>query len=179
MRHADDKCIEFSRFLSCEGVYKITLRNDSCLCNACHRDCLRSCGKPQWLRLAKHAICKHCFVCCPGPMSCACDSINEWGPVQQFEENEVKDWAEVLQWDVNINIEQEQNVCKRHYVAIHKAMSNRACKVCNNSSNTHWFLGKELLKEMGQTTLSDHVGISELDWVCENCFNTIIYPNPI
>ena len=67
MRHPGDQCIEFSNFLSCQGAYKISLRSDSCLCNTCHRDCLRLCGKPRWLGLSKHIVCKHCFVCCKGP----------------------------------------------------------------------------------------------------------------
>ena len=47
MRHPGEQYIEFSNFLSCQGVYKISLRSDSCMCNACHRDCLRSSGKPR------------------------------------------------------------------------------------------------------------------------------------
>ena len=58
MHHLGDQSIEFSNFLSCQGVYTITLRTDNCLCNACHRDCLRSSGKPRWLGLSKHIICK-------------------------------------------------------------------------------------------------------------------------
>ena len=94
MRHPGDQCVEFSDFLSCQGAYTITLRTDSCLCNACHRDCLRSRGKPRWLGLSKHIICKHCFVCCKVPTSCVCDSISEWGPVQHFNNEEIKKLAE-------------------------------------------------------------------------------------
>ena len=97
MRHPGDQCVKFSNFLSCQGAYAITLRTDSCLCNACHRDCLRSCGKPRWLGLSKHIVCKHCFVCCKGPTSCVCDSISEWGPVQHFNNEEIKKLAEHLQ----------------------------------------------------------------------------------
>ena len=96
MRHPGDKCIEFSSYTSCQGHYSITLRSESCLCNACHRDCLRSCGKPRWLVLAKHAVCKHCFVCCDGPSSCTCDSVCDWGPTQCLDESEseLKRWIE-------------------------------------------------------------------------------------
>ena len=34
MRHPGDQCVEFSDFLSCQGAYTITLRTDSCFCNA-------------------------------------------------------------------------------------------------------------------------------------------------
>ena len=94
MRHPGDKYIEFSSYTSCQGHYSITLRSESCLCNACHRDCLRSCGKPLWLVLAKHAVCKHRFVCCDGPSSCTCDSICDWGPTQCLDESELKRWIE-------------------------------------------------------------------------------------
>ena len=107
MRHPGDQCVGFSIFLSCQGVYKISLRSDSCLCNACHRDCLRSCGKPRWLGLSKHIVCKHCFACCKGPETCECDGINEWGPVQCNKNNEIQQRADYFQWDINVNTDQE------------------------------------------------------------------------
>lgn len=142
MRHPGDKCVEFSHFLSCQGVYKITLRSDSCLCNACHRDCLRSSGKPRWLGLSKHLVCKHCFVCCNGPISCACDSIRDWGPVQHFELSDIKKVAECLQFNIGDNIGQDQHVCKSHYVSIHQAIANRACKLCDTKSSSHTWISQ-------------------------------------
>ena len=175
MRHPGDKCIEFSSYLSCQGHYTITLRTDSCLCNACHRDCLRSCGKPRWLGLAKHAVCKHCFVCCEGPSSCACDTIYDWGPTQGLDTRELERWVECMQWTVNTNIGQEQNICKSHYVTMHQAMTNRMCKFCNNGNSDKWMLGKELLKELGPCT-SEYSEVGVRDWVCESCFNAVVYP---
>ena len=40
VRHLGDKSVEFSVFLSCKGAHNITLRSDSCICDACYRDCL-------------------------------------------------------------------------------------------------------------------------------------------
>ena len=76
--HPGVKSIEFSLFLSCNGAHNITLRSDSCMCDACYRDCLRGEGKPHWVGLSKHLICKHCFICCLGLNDCACECITEW-----------------------------------------------------------------------------------------------------
>ena len=40
MRHPGDKSVEFSLFLGCNGAYNISLRSDSCMCDACYHDCL-------------------------------------------------------------------------------------------------------------------------------------------
>ena len=176
MRHPGDQCIEFSNFLSCQGVYTITLRTDSCLCNACHRDCLRSSGKPRWLGLSKHIICKHCFVCCNGPTSCACENILEWGPEQHFKNDEFKKVAEYLQWDISISLGQEQNICKSHYVNMHQAITNRTCKMCNSNSSSQWMLGRELLEGLGSCANTESIGVGVCDWVCECCFNSMVYP---
>ena len=91
MRHPCKKVIEFGNFLSCNGAHKISLRTNSCLCNACYRDCVRETGKPRWLGLSKHLICKHCMICCRGPSGCTCDSIVEWGPMEWYQtKNELK-----------------------------------------------------------------------------------------
>ena len=174
MRHPGDQCVGFSIFLSCQGVYKISLRSDSCLCNACHRDCLRSCGKPRWLGLSKHIVCKHCFACCKGPETCECDGINEWGPVQCNKNNEIQQWADYFQWDINVNTDQEVNICKSHYVSMHQAACDRTCKLCNCNSAPQWMLGKAILDSSGSST--NNTEINPLDWVCEDCYNAILYP---
>ena len=62
VRHPGDRSVEFSIFLSCNGVHNITLRGESCMCEACYRECTRGEGKPRWVGLSKQLICKHCFV---------------------------------------------------------------------------------------------------------------------
>lgn len=65
VRHPGERSLEFSQFLSCDGVYSsIVLRSDSCLCDACYRDCLQGGDKTRWLRLSEHALYKHRFLCC-------------------------------------------------------------------------------------------------------------------
>ena len=59
IRHSGDKAFQFSLYPSCNNTYKISLRSDSCLCNACYIDCERATGKPRWLGLSKHFILKH------------------------------------------------------------------------------------------------------------------------
>ena len=47
VHHPGDRAVEFTSFLRCNGAYSnITLRSDSCLCDACYRDCVRASGKP-------------------------------------------------------------------------------------------------------------------------------------
>ena len=78
--------------------------------------------------------------------------------------------------NVNTNIGQEQNICKSHYVILHQAMTKRLCKFCNNgNSDTKWMLGKELLKELGSCA-SNYSEVGLQDWVCESCFNAVVYP---
>ena len=80
-------------FLVCNGTHNITLRPDSCLCDACYRDALRGQGKPRWVGLSKYLIYKHCFICCHGSNDCSCECISEWGPTQHFDsDNELEAW---------------------------------------------------------------------------------------
>ena len=73
---------------------------DSCLCNACYRDCARGTGKPRWLGLSKHLVCRHCILYCNGPSVCICDSIREWGPEQWYGTiDELKTWLEYYKCD--------------------------------------------------------------------------------
>ena len=98
VRHPGDKAVQFSTYLSCNGTYNITLRNNSCMCDACYRDYQRGVSKPRWVGLSKYIVCKHCFVCCPSQSSCLCEEIREWGPSQHFEcESELKLWLNYFQ----------------------------------------------------------------------------------
>ena len=45
VRHPGERAVEFTSFLSCNGAYtNISLRSNSCLCDACYRDCTRASG---------------------------------------------------------------------------------------------------------------------------------------
>ena len=135
MRHPFERLIEFNNFLSCNGVYKISLRTDSCLCNACYRDCVRGIGKPRWLGLSKHLICRHCILCCNGPSVCTCDSVLEWGPEQWYGTiDELKMWIDYYQCSNVVDDQQTYNLCKSHYVSMRQAASNRSCKICSSTS---------------------------------------------
>ena len=49
-RHPGPKASEFSSFLSF-GEKRVDLKPDSCMCNSCHRDCLRGINRPRWYTL--------------------------------------------------------------------------------------------------------------------------------
>lgn len=54
MRHPGARATEFSKYLSYNGK-EIMLGPNSCICDACRRDCLRGEGKPRWYNIhAKH-----------------------------------------------------------------------------------------------------------------------------
>ena len=93
----------FNLFLSCNGAHKISLRADSCLCNACYRDCTRGTGKPRWLGLMKHLSYRHCILCCKGP-SCTCNAILEWGPEHWYGSlDELKTWLAYYQCSTSVD----------------------------------------------------------------------------
>ena len=112
VRHPGDGSVEFSIFLSCNGVYNITLRGDSCMCEACYRDCTRGEGKPRWVGLSKQLICKHCFLCCHGPSDCSCECITDWSPKQHIDDSEFKLWTDYFQCPNQINSSKEYDICR-------------------------------------------------------------------
>ena len=151
VRHPGDKSVEFSIFLSCNGAHDINLRSDSCMCDACYRDCLRGEGKPRWVGLSKYLICKHCFLCCLGD-SCSCECITEWGPTQHLDDSELQLWLNYFQGPsdtVKVNENKEYHICKADKAYMHKVITNRACTICEGNSSPKWVLGKTLLDELG------------------------------
>ena len=120
MRHPFEKLIEFNNFLrGCNGLYKISLRTDSCLCNAYYRDCSRGTGKPRWLDLSKYLVCRHCILCCNGQSVCTCDSILEWGPEQWYGNiDELKIWLEYYKCDTVVDEQEQYYLCKSHYISM-------------------------------------------------------------
>ena len=50
-----------------------------------HANLVWGIGKPRWLGLSKHLVCRNCVLCCNGPSVCTCDSILEWDPEQWYE----------------------------------------------------------------------------------------------
>ena len=175
-RHPGDKSVQFSMFLSCNGVHNILLRPDSCLCEGCYRDCMRGEGKPRWVSLSKHLICNHCFVCCQGNKDCSCESISEWGPTQYFhDDSEYERWLDYFRCKNKVEHDKKKhNICKAHYAHMKKVISSRVCKICECDSNSEceWVLGKTLLDELGEAA----VDVASHDWVCDKCFNVVVYP---
>ena len=95
VRHPGDKAVSFSNYVSCDGTYYIALRSDSCLCSPCYFDSLRAEGKPRWLSLSKHLVCRHCMLCCHGPSDCTCDGVVHWGPMQWYKSgDELNSWVQ-------------------------------------------------------------------------------------
>ena len=178
VRHPGDRSVEFSMFLSCSGIHHITLRGDSCMCEACYRDCMRGEGKPRWVGLSKQLICKHCFLCCRDPSNCSCECITEWSPKQHLDDSELKLWINYFQCPnevVQVNSSKEYDICRVHNAKIHKIISNRVCKLCGNNTSSKWLLGKTLLEELG--SLKEDSDVLPDDWICGECFNSAIYPN--
>ena len=117
------------------------------MCEACYRDCLRGVGKPRWVGLSKHLICKHCFICCHGPSDCSCDSLTEWGITQHFGSvSELELWLNYFlcaNGSVKTNDSEEYDICRAHYAIMHKIIGSRVCKLCGSNSTLNWVLGKK------------------------------------
>ena len=177
VRHPGDRAVEFSVFLSCNGAHSITLRGDSCMCEACYRDCTRGEGKPRWVGLSKQLICKHCFLCCRGPSNCSCECITEWSPKQRLEDSELKLWTEYFKCpnEVNTTSSKEYDICRVHNAQLHKIISTRGCKLCETSTSSKWVLGNTLLDHIG--SLREDSEVLSDDWICGGCFNSAIYPS--
>ena len=90
VHHPGERAADFNSFLCCNGAYpNIKLRSDSCLCDACYRDCTRASGKPRWLKLSEHAVYRHCILCCEGQSEdCSCKKIRDWGPPKWYDKDE-------------------------------------------------------------------------------------------
>lgn len=179
IRHPGDKAFQFTLYLSCNKTYDISLRSESCLCNACYIDCERASGKPRWLRLSKFYILKHCILCCQGVSSCTCTSINAWGPDKWYEnDSEFQLWLDYFRNSEYSVMTSEScmgySLCKTHYVNMRTACRNRACKVCGeDSSVTKWMIGQKLLELLGP--LRSDYDLAPNDWVCGKCYNDIGY----
>ena len=175
IRHPGDKAFQFSLYLSCNNTYKISLRSDSCLCNACYIDCECATGKPRWLGLSKYFILKHCILCCQGVSECSCNIINEWGPEKWYDsDSELQLWLDYFR-NSGYNVETSEscmgfNLCKAHYVTMRTAYRARACQVCKDDT-TKWFVAEKLLKLLGP--LKDDYNLVPNDWVCEKCYRNI------
>ena len=149
----------------------MSLRSDSCLCNACYRDCVRGTGKPRWLALSKHLVCRHCVLCCNGPLVCTCDSILEWGPEQWYgTTDELKLWLEHYQCSTVVHVDSQQNynLCKSHYVSMRQVASNRSYQICSCTSPSQWYNGQTYLDKIGSQTCEHN--IDPLGWLCGECF---------
>ena len=170
IRHPGDKAFQFSLYLSCNNTYKISLRSDSCLCNACYIDCERATGKPRWLGLSKHFILKHCILCCQGVSDCLCNTINEWGPEKWYDsDNELQLWLDYFR-NSAYSLETSEscmgfNLCKTHYVTMRTAYRARVCQICKNDT-TKWYIGENFLELLGP--LKDDYNVASNDWVCED-----------
>ena len=177
IRHAGDKAVSFSSYVSCNGSYSIALREDSCLCNACYQDCLRPHGKPRWLSLSKYLVCKHCMLCCQGISHCACDGIVEWGPAQWYQsEDELKSWVHYFRLSGMSVADRSKHLCKSHYVSVRKITCSRSCKACSSESSDLWHVGKTVLDAMDSP--ASECECSDLDWVCDGCYTSLVYPKP-
>ena len=169
VRHPGDRAIEFSNFVSCNGAYaNISLRIDSCLCDACYRDCIQASGKP---RLSEHAVYKHCILCCEGQLEdCSCKRIVDWGtPVWYDDDETLQLWLQYFKCTgYTIRDDDKHFLCKSHYVSMRQVVSNHLCSICKCTSADKWNIGQNLIKELGSS--SSGTDIQADDWVCEACF---------
>ena len=180
IRHPGDKAFQFTLYLSCNSTYNnMSLRSDSCLCNACYIDCERATGKPRWLGLSKYYIFKHCILCCRGVSKCSCTSINEWGPEKWYDgDDEFQLWSDYFtNSGYRVSVGEScmgYNLCKAHYVTMRTAYRTRACKLCkNDSSVTKWTIGQTFLDMLGP--LKEDYDVAPNDWVCDKCHKDIVF----
>ena len=175
VRHPGDKAVSFSGFLSCNSAYNITLRCDSCLCSPCYVDCLRAKGKPRWLSLSKHLVCRHCMLCCHGPLDCSCDGVEYWGSMQWYQSgDELNSWVQYFRACGENVVDNEHSLCMHHYNKMRQTARTRTCKVCATASSVLWHVGTAVMEAMG--SLKDTCEFGELDWVCDECCTTLVYP---
>lgn len=144
------------------------------MCEACYRDCTRGEGKPRWVGLSKQLICKHCFLCCHGPSDCSCECITEWSPKQHIDDSEFKLWTDYFQYPSEINSDKEYDICRVHNAKIHKMISTRVCKLCENCTPSTWVLGKTLIGHLGSH--KEKYDVLPDDWICGGCFTSAVYP---
>ena len=76
-----------------------------------------------------------------------------------------------------INNSKEYDICRFHNAQMHKIISNRDCKVCENKTSSKWMIGKSLVDELG--SLREDSESLPNDWICGGCFSSAIYRNNI
>ena len=177
IRYPGNKAFQFTPYLSCNNTYNMSLRSDSCLCNACYIDCERATGKPRWLGLSKYYVLKHCILCCQSVSKCSCSSINEWGPEKWYDsDDEFQLWSDYFTnngYSVSTGEScMGYNLCKLHNVTMRTGYRTRACKLCKeDSSITKWTIGQKFLDML--EPLKDDYDVAPNDWVCDKCYKDV------
>ena len=98
------------------GLYSITLWEDSYLCSACYTDCTRKAGKPRWYQYSKNSVLKHCTLCCDPSATCKCEEIVDWGPQNWFDGENIEHWWMYFTInDYKLNKACGSVLCKKHY----------------------------------------------------------------
>ena len=178
VHHPGERAVEFTNFLSCNGAYtNFSLRSDSCLCDACYRDCTRASGKPRWLKLSEHSVYKHCILCCEGQLEdCSCKRVLDWGPPIWYDNaEEFQLWIQYFQCTgYRIIDDGKHSLCKSHYILVLQIICNHLCSVCKGTSSDKWTIGQNLIKGMGSSYSVTDVGAD--DRVCEHCYNSLVWP---
>ena len=62
------------------------------------------------------------------------------------------------------------------YNKLRQTVCTRSCKVCATVSSGHWHVGTSVMEAMGSQ--KDMCEFGGLDWICDECCTTLVYPKP-
>ena len=182
----EDQAKVFSKYLSKDGI-QMTLSSDSCMCNACYKQCSRNADEdkipPRWIKCHKKGLYpsqKHCAVCHydgilfnPGDKT-PCKDHDRWGPPDWCHGFSRQFWQKYFTYsrfsDISIRINDSSILCYRHFMETYNKVLAKKCKVCSSKESTSWNMAFADVKKFNSILEKRGLShVSAVDWICGTC----------
>ena len=186
-RHAGNLCEQFCTFLSVKNQ-SFSLKEDSCLCNACFVDAKRNLisadKEPRWvgIHIPPAKVQNHCPVCHNdlegGNELCPCLDTTRWYQSSSWtcglKIDVWRQYFEITRKRFYATLKPSSVLCIRHYLEIYHHFKSRQCKYCNTKMTDTWGFVGSLKSTISRIVPQDHANtLSESDWLCISCNKSI------
>ena len=177
IKHPNEHAQIFNEYLSTE-TKQISLREDSCLCQACYTDAkkyskLGSKREPRWVTVHRNATTpqkvNHCKLCHSESLltSCDCNNVQRWYDYQSWSFGlKPKFWNQYMTTEnsgFNGKLTLFSVLCKKHYMQFYHYKEEMKCFICSSKTNDMAFIAE-------QTNLQESSTItSQKRLVCISC----------
>lgn len=188
-RHPLDEYVAFMNYASTNAPFSVIAEHMSCVCDACFRDfsrfknlTLKNNFVPRWFKIKQEQVGQfknHCVLCCDGNCTCACDTIQDWGPDRWWAKEGKPFWLNYLSFlNICSNVlGRGLNVCRCHYREIRRNISSKVCVLCGSGEEESWYLVGHM-KCLHAAHYSHLLNLlpdtpNPTEWVCSSCFNFV------